>query len=83
MIDTAESSLPTGDKNPSIPKQDLTLLVIRRCTVEGSNPDDTQLIALSCFEVKANVPGRIRDIHQLRQIPFSHQSAFNWFDLRS
>lgn len=66
-----------------MPIQALTLSVARRCTVEGSNPDDTRLIALLCFEAKANVPGRKSDIHQLRWVPFSYQSAFNWFDPRS
>jgi hypothetical protein len=83
MINTADSQLHEGERNLSIPTQALTLSVVRRCTVEGSSPDDTRLIALSCFETNANVPGRIGDIHQLRRIPFSHQSAFNWIDLRS
>jgi hypothetical protein len=76
-------SSPLRREDLSIPTQALTLSVVRRYTVEGSNLDDTRLIALSCFEAKANVPGRISDIHQLRCISFSHQSAFNWFDLRS
>jgi hypothetical protein len=82
-INTADPQHHNGERDLSIPTQALTLSVVRRCTVEGSSPDDTRLIALSCFEAKANVPGRISDIHQLRRILFSHQSAFNWIDLRS
>jgi hypothetical protein len=36
------------------------LSVARRFTVEGSNPDGARLIALKCFEAKANVPGKLR-----------------------